>query len=82
MTEHERDMHLLDIFERAEEADEAMQVFWPDLEAVVSDDILANMKTVITSLHYINRLSTKALGGAGRLCRLRDEREERENEEQ
>lgn len=66
---------LLDCYERAEEADEALQEFFPELERVVNDEILENLKKVLDQVQYIQNIVTKAVGGPDALVRLQYERD-------
>lgn len=72
----ERDELLIDIADRTEEADEALQKYYPDLELVANDEILAELKICLNALAFIDGMVTKAIGGADRLVRLRSERED------
>jgi hypothetical protein len=68
----------LDIHDRAEEADEALQARWPDLESVVNDEIMANLELVSGRIDFIRRIVTDAVGGPDHLTRLQFEREDKQ----
>lgn len=71
---------LLDICDRQEEADEAIQEYWPQLESVVNAEIMNCLKTVYESLETIGRLATSALGGSFEVVKLRAARESEDEE--
>jgi len=65
---------MLDVYERAEEADEALQEFYPELEKTLHPDIMERLSEVLDKLQFIQNIATDALGGPDRLMRLQYER--------
>jgi len=66
---------MLDVYERADEADEALQEFWPELEQAIREDILARLRDAMEKVEFIRKIATDALGGPDRLVRLQSERD-------
>lgn len=67
---------LLDIYERAVEGDEALQRDWPELEAVVNEEIRDRMEVVHESLTRIYQIATECFGGINTLLQAQAAREE------
>lgn len=61
---------LIDCYERAEEADEELQYWMPELEAVLNAGIMADLKSVIEKLDFIQKIVVKAVGGSDKLVKL------------
>jgi hypothetical protein len=73
---------LLDCHDRAEEADEKLQDWWPRLEAVLSAEFLEDLKDALQSIGYIQRVVVQAFDGVGNFMLAQNEREEREGGQQ
>ena len=72
---------LLDIIERQEEADEALQKHWHALEQVVHPEIMDSLEELSIALSFIDRIATNLLGGPDATLRLQHEREREEEGE-
>jgi hypothetical protein len=72
---------LLDIYAYADEAEAALQRFWPELEAIANDTIRDALAELATEIQNIQRASAHVLGGPDRRARLAHEREKAEQNE-
>ena len=61
---------LVSCYERADEAIEALEYWWPQLEQVLHDDVIEKLKEVSQALESISRVTTGAAGGADAMIRL------------
>lgn len=66
---------LLDCYERAEDAENQLQTFFPELEHVVSDGVLDSLKAALQAVYHIQNIVTAALGGADELVDAQHKRE-------
>jgi hypothetical protein len=64
----------LEIRDNAEDADEALQRYWPELENVVNKEIQVCMEKALEKIQHIQRIVENAVGGPEQLVRLRRER--------
>ena len=64
---------LAGIASNAEEAIEALEYYWPQLEQVLSEDAMAQLEIVRTGLDFIDRNVKASVGGPDKLNRLIEE---------
>lgn len=66
---------LVDAYERAEEADEALQEFYPELGQVLCLDIMERFDEALQQIGLIQTIVLNAVGGHDKLMRLQYERD-------
>lgn len=71
MTEHEKS--LVRIAKMAEEGDDALQLFWPKLECVLSTEVMCKLERALERLQHIQNDAITALGGTERYMKLEEE---------
>lgn len=79
--QHARDA-LLDCHDRAEDADEQLQDWYPSLEAITNHEFMADLKEALQSIGYIQRIVVQTFGGVSPFMLAQNEREERENDKE
>lgn len=62
---------ILDIDNCVEEAEEALDAHWTELESVVNETILKDIETATNALQSIGFIILRAVGGSDKLARLR-----------
>lgn len=68
MTDHERD--LLEVLNQIDNANDQLQEFFPDLERVLSTEVMTSLSAALRSIDSANRKLINALGGTHHVIQL------------